>query len=133
MRPQLHRIRSTWTLTVAARAVATVSRFFTSRRFSLAVLTLQAEASIMAESGAMVSMSANVELQSQMKGGLLGALKRAAGGESALSRPSPRAAWTGRSHSGAGRPGDIAAIEMRNQSFFVQSSSYLAGDASLDG
>ena len=29
-----------------------------------------------------------------------------------------------------GAPGDIAAIEMMNQSFFVQSSSYLAGDAS---
>ena len=27
--------------------------------------------------------------------------------------------------------GDIAAIELNNQSFFVQSSSYLAGDASL--
>jgi uncharacterized protein (AIM24 family) len=45
---------------------------------------LEAEASIMAEAGAMVSMSANIELQSQMKGGLLGALKRAAGGESAF-------------------------------------------------
>ncbi len=39
--------------------------------FSLAVLRLQAEQSIQAESGAMVSMSANVELQSQMKGGIL--------------------------------------------------------------
>ena len=48
--------------------------------FSLAVLQLQAEQSIQAEAGAMVSMSANVELQSQMKGGLFGAIKRAAGG-----------------------------------------------------
>jgi len=30
-----------------------------------------------------------------------------------------------------GMPGDIAAIEMHNQTFFVQSSSYLAGDSSL--
>ena len=45
--------------------------------FSLAVLRLQAEQAIQAESGAMVSMSANVELQSQMKGGFLGAIKRA--------------------------------------------------------
>src|SRR6185436_17366755 len=52
--------------------------------FSLAVLRLQAEQSIQAESGAMVSMSANIELQSQMKGGLFGAIKRAAGGESAF-------------------------------------------------
>jgi uncharacterized protein (AIM24 family) len=52
--------------------------------FSLAVLQLQAEQSIQAEAGAMVSMSANIELQSQMKGGLFGAIKRAAGGESAF-------------------------------------------------
>ena len=52
--------------------------------FSLAVIKLQAEQSIQAEAGAMVSMSANVELQSQMKGGLFGAIKRAAGGESAF-------------------------------------------------
>ena len=52
--------------------------------FALAVLRLQAEQSIQAEAGAMVSMSGNIELQSQMKGGLLGALKRAAGGESAF-------------------------------------------------
>src|SRR6266545_4570748 len=45
--------------------------------FSLAVIQLQAEQSIQAESGAMVSMSANIELQSQMKGGLFGAIKRA--------------------------------------------------------
>ncbi|MFN2512202.1 MAG: zinc-ribbon domain-containing protein, partial [Pyrinomonadaceae bacterium] len=36
--------------------------------FSLAVIKLQAEQSIQAEAGAMVSMSANVDLQSQMKG-----------------------------------------------------------------
>ena len=52
--------------------------------FSLAVIQLQAEQSIQAEAGAMVSMSANIELQSQMKGGLFGAIKRAAGGESAF-------------------------------------------------
>ncbi|HYP53968.1 MAG TPA: AIM24 family protein, partial [Pyrinomonadaceae bacterium] len=52
--------------------------------FALAVVRMQAEQSIQAESGAMVSMSANIELQSQMKGGLLGALKRSVGGESAF-------------------------------------------------
>ena len=99
--------------------------------FSLAVLTLQTEASIMAESGAMVSMSANVELQSQMKGGLLGALKRAAGGESAFVSTFTARGGAGEVTLAPGAPGDIAAIEMRNQTFFVQSSSYLAGDANL--
>lgn len=99
--------------------------------FSLAVLTLEAEQSIMAEAGAMVSMSANVELQSQMKGGLLGALKRAAGGESAFVSTFTARGGPGEVTLAPGAPGDIAGIELNNQSFFVQSSSYLAGDASL--
>jgi uncharacterized protein (TIGR00266 family) len=99
--------------------------------FSLAVLQLQAEQSIMAEAGAMVSMSANIELQSQMKGGLLGALKRAAGGESAFVSTFTARGGTGEVTLAPGAPGDIAGIELRNQTFFVQSSSYLAGDSSL--
>src|SRR6266550_796174 len=99
--------------------------------FSLAVLKLQAEQSIMAEAGAMVSMSANIELQSQMKGGLLGALKRAAGGESAFISTFTARNGPGEVTLAPGAPGDIAAIELSGQSFFVQLSSYLAGDASL--
>lgn len=99
--------------------------------FSLAVIKLQAEQSIQAEAGAMVSMSANVELQSQMKGGLFGAIKRAAGGESAFVSTFTARGGHGEVTFAPGAPGDIAAIELSNQSFYVQSSSYLAGDASL--
>ncbi len=99
--------------------------------FSLAVVKLQAEQSIQAESGAMVSMSANIELQSEMKGGLFGAIKRAAGGESAFVSTFTSRGGPGEVTLAPGAPGDIAAIEMNNQTFFVQSSSYLAGDASL--
>src|SRR6185369_6192093 len=99
--------------------------------FSLAILQLQAEQSIMAEAGAMVSMSANIELQSQMKGGLFGAIKRAAGGESAFVSTFTARGGPGEVTFAPGAPGDIAAIELSNQTFFVQSSSYLAGDATL--
>src|SRR5258708_3058001 len=99
--------------------------------FSLAVVQLQAEQSIQAEAGAMVSMSANIELQSQMKGGLLGAIKRAAGGESAFISTFTARGGPGEVTLAPGAPGDIAAIELSGQPFFVQSSSYLAGDASL--
>jgi uncharacterized protein (TIGR00266 family) len=99
--------------------------------FSLAVIQLQNGQSIQAEAGAMVSMSANIELQSQLKGGVMGALKRMVGGESAF-------VSTFTAHGGAGEvtfappaPGDIAALEMQNQVFLVQSSSYLAGDQGL--
>ena len=100
--------------------------------FSLAVVRLQPEQSILAEAGAMVSMSANVELQSQMKGGLFGAIKRAAGGESAFVSTFTARGGQGEVTFAPGAPGDIAALEMSNQMFFVQASSYLAGDASLN-
>lgn len=99
--------------------------------FSLAVIQLQAEQSIQAEAGAMVSMSANIELQAQMKGGLFGAIKRAAGGESAFVSTFTARGGPGEVTFAPGAPGDVAAIELNNQSFYVQSSSYLAGDASL--
>jgi uncharacterized protein (TIGR00266 family) len=100
--------------------------------FSLAVVRLQPEQSILAEAGAMVSMSANVELQSQMKGGIFGALKRAAGGESAFVSTFTARGGPGEVTFAPGAPGDIAGIELNNQLFYVQSSSYLAGDAALN-
>jgi uncharacterized protein (TIGR00266 family) len=99
--------------------------------FALAVVNLHPEQAISAEAGAMVSMSANVELQSQMKGGVFGALKRAVGGESAFVSTFTARGGPGEVTLAPGAPGDIAGIEMSNQAFMVQSSSYLAGDTSL--
>jgi uncharacterized protein (TIGR00266 family) len=99
--------------------------------FALAIVNLQPEQSISAEAGAMVSMSANIELQSQMKGGVFGALKRAVGGESAFVSTFTSRGGTGEVTLAPGAPGDVVGIEMNNQSFKVQSSSYLAGDTGL--
>ncbi|MEP6924745.1 MAG: TIGR00266 family protein [Pyrinomonadaceae bacterium] len=99
--------------------------------FALAVVNLQTEQSISAEAGAMVSMSANVELTSQMKGGIFGALKRAVGGESAFVSTFTAHGGAGEVSFAPGMPGDVAGIEMQNQTFMVQASSYLAGDTSL--
>jgi uncharacterized protein (TIGR00266 family) len=79
----------------------------------------------------MVSMSANVDLYSEMKGGVFGALKRAVGGESAFVSTFTAKAGAGEVTFAPGAPGDVAGIEMQGQTFMVQSSSYLAGDTSL--
>src|SRR5215203_711546 len=100
--------------------------------FALAVVNLQAEQSIHAEAGAMVSMPANIDLQSEMKGGIFGALKRAVGGESAFVSTFTAKGGPGEVTFAPGAPGDVAGIEMRGQMFMVQSSSYLAGDMSLE-
>jgi uncharacterized protein (TIGR00266 family) len=99
--------------------------------FALAVVNLQPEQAISAEAGAMVSMSANVDLHSEMKGGIFGALKRAVGGESAFVSTFTARGGGGEVTLAPGAPGDVAGIEMQNQNFLVQSSSYLAGDTSL--
>lgn len=99
--------------------------------FALAVVNLQPEQTIAAEAGAMVSMSGNVELYSEMKGGVFGALKRAVGGESAFVSTFTAKGGPGEVTFAPGAPGDVAGIEMQNQTFMVQSSSYLAGDTSL--
>lgn len=99
--------------------------------FALAVVKLQAEQTIAAEAGAMVSMSGNIDLHSEMKGGVFGALKRAVGGESAFVSTFTARGGPGEVTLAPGAPGDVAGIEMRGQTFMVQSSSYLAGDTSL--
>ncbi|MEO8043084.1 MAG: TIGR00266 family protein [Acidobacteriota bacterium] len=99
--------------------------------FALAVVKLQPEQAIHAEAGAMVSMSANIDLHSEMKGGVFGALKRAVGGESAFVSTFTAKGGPGEVTFAPGAPGDVAGIEMRGQTFMVQSSSYLAGDMSL--
>jgi hypothetical protein len=80
--------------------------------FALAVVNLQSEQSISAEAGAMVSMSGNVELQSEMKGGVFGALKRAVGGESAFVSTFTARGGAGEVTLAPGTPGDVVGIEM---------------------
>ena len=99
--------------------------------FALAVVKLEAGQSISAEAGAMVSMSSNIDLQSEMKGGVFGALKRAVGGESAFVSTFTANNAPGEVTLAPGAPGDVFGIEMNGQNFLVQSSSYLAGDTSL--
>ena len=75
--------------------------------FALAVVQLQGEQSINAEAGAMVSMSGNVELYSELKGGVFGALKRAVGGESAFVSTYTAKGGPGEVTFAPGSPGDI--------------------------
>ncbi|MEO8648025.1 MAG: TIGR00266 family protein [Acidobacteriota bacterium] len=99
--------------------------------FALAVVKLQPEQAIAAEAGAMVSMSSNIDLHSELKGGVFGGLKRAVGGESAFVSTFTARGGPGEVTFAPGAPGDVAGIELKNQTFMVQSSSYLAGDLSL--
>lgn len=100
--------------------------------FALAHVQLDADEQIRAEAGAMVGMSANLDLQSKMEGGLLGALGRAMlAGESMFQSTYTARGAPGEILLAPSTPGDIMAVELNNQTFIVQGGSYLAGSTAL--
>jgi uncharacterized protein (TIGR00266 family) len=93
--------------------------------FSVVTVYLRAEESILA------AMSPNIDLQSEMKGGVLGALKRAVTSESLFQSTFTAKGSPGEVLFAPSMPGDIVALELRNQTFLVQSSSWLASDVTM--
>ena len=101
--------------------------------YSLAVLSLSAGESIQAESGAMVSMSANIQIETGMKGGVLGAVARKVlGGESLFANTFTAAGAPGEITLAPSLPGDITSVSMSNETLYIQSGSFLAGDPAID-
>lgn len=101
--------------------------------YSLAVVSLDAGEQIMTESGAMVSMSPTIKLEAKMSGGgLMGAIKSAAGGESLFRTTFTAEGGPGELTLAPATVGDIMAVDLRGSKFFVQPGSYLAGSTSLN-
>ena len=100
--------------------------------YSLAIVKLAAGESIQAESGAMVSMTSNIAIDTGMKGGLMGALARKVlGGESLFSNTFTSQGGPGEITLAPSLPGDITAMSLRNETLFLQSGSFLAGDPAI--
>ncbi len=100
--------------------------------FSLAVVSLERSEQIMSESGAMVSMSPTIKLEAAMSGGgVFGAVKSAMGGESLFRTTFTAETGPGEVTLAPSALGDIMAVELSGNRFFVQPGSYLAGDTRL--
>ena len=100
--------------------------------FSLAVVSLDRSEQIMSESGAMVSMSPTIKLEAAMSGGgVFGAVKSAMGGESLFRTTFTAETGPGEVTLAPSALGDILAVELSGNRFFVQPGSYLAGDTRL--
>ncbi len=100
--------------------------------YSLAVLHLEPGEEVQAEAGAMVSMSANIQLQTEMKGGFLGALGRAVlGGESFFTSKYRAEGSPGELTLAPTLPGDITVLELQGHTMFLKSGAYLAGGGNL--
>jgi uncharacterized protein (TIGR00266 family) len=100
--------------------------------YALLELQLGAGEAVTAEADAMVSMSMNMQMETGAKGGLFGALKRAVGGESMFQNTFTAQGSPGILMLAPTMVGDIAAREMRGESLFVQSGSYLASSTTIE-
>jgi uncharacterized protein (TIGR00266 family) len=92
---------------------------------SLAKIGLGPGESVVAESGAMVGMSPNVQMQTQ-SGGLMSGLKRMFGGESFFRNTFTAANGPGEVLFAHSLCGDMSVLEMTQAGYFIQSSSYIA-------
>ncbi len=103
--------------------------------YSMIDMKLEAGEKIVAESGAMVSMSSNVKIETKAKGGMLSSLKRSVlGGESFFLNSFYVESGEGEIALAPMMVGDIHAMELVGQTVYVRSGSYLAsfGDFMID-
>lgn len=101
--------------------------------YSLAIVKLVPNERIRADSGAMVSFSASVEVETKAEGGFLKSLGRAVlGGESFFQNFWKAGPQGGEVTLAPDLPGDIILIEMTGQPLMVQSGSYLASEAGIE-
>ncbi len=95
--------------------------------YSLAIVGLEPEESIQAEAGAMVSMTSNLQIDTGMKGGVLGAITRTVlGGETLFANTFTSKGGPGEITLAPALPGDITALQMSGETLLVQSGSFLA-------
>jgi uncharacterized protein (TIGR00266 family) len=98
---------------------------------SLARVALAPNESVVAESGAMVGMSTNVDMQTQ-SGGLMSGLKRMFGGESFFRNTFTAQGGAGEVLLAHSLCGDMKLLEMSDAGYFVQSSSYIASTPNVN-
>lgn len=100
--------------------------------FAVARIMLEPGESIRAESGAMMSMSASINLESKAAGGLGKMFGRMLTGESAFQTTFTATSGPGEVLLAPGLPGDIAVVDVSARPLIVTSGAYLAGDTRLD-
>jgi uncharacterized protein (TIGR00266 family) len=103
--------------------------------YSLGIVKLDPGETLQVEGGSMVSMSADINIQTQARGGLLKSLGRALlGGESFFQNTYQAGPNGGEVTVAPALPGDLYIAELQGESLMVQSGSYVASseDVSVD-
>ncbi|MHB0858677.1 MAG: TIGR00266 family protein [Anaerolineae bacterium] len=100
--------------------------------YSLAVVTLAPSEAIRVESGAMVSMSDGVTLETKAAGGILASLTRSVlGGESFFVNDFRAPAAGGSITLAPALPGDMATLILQDRPMMVQSGAYVASSTNV--
>lgn len=101
--------------------------------YSLAIARLSPNERIRTESGAMVSFSQGVEIETKAAGGLLKSLGRSLlGGESFFQNFWKAGPQGGEVTLAPRLPGDIVMLDLRGETFMVQSGCYLASEDGIE-
>ena len=100
--------------------------------FAIAFVTLDQGEGIRAESGAMVSHSAGLQMQTSTQGGFMKGLKRAVGGESFFMNTFTAPQPGDQIGLASPLPGDIAHWPLTGQTVYLQSGAYLASGLGID-
>lgn len=99
--------------------------------YSLLKIRLKQGESIIAETGAMVSMSSGIEMETTAKGGVFGALKRSVLGGESFFLNTFKAIEPGEVNFAPSLPGDISVLELNNQTVYAQSGAYIASSPGI--
>jgi len=100
--------------------------------YSMAKIALDPGEDILVESGSMVAMSSNVNVETSMKGGLLKSLARSVlGGESFFINTYTASGGDGELLLSPTLPGDVFTIQMAGEAYLVQSGSFLASGGNV--
>jgi uncharacterized protein (TIGR00266 family) len=89
-------------------------------------LVLSSGESVYTETGSMMGMDPRLKLESNFKGGLFAAAKRALMGESLILNTYSATGEAQRLDLAPSQPGDVEAVEMTGQALVVQKGSFLA-------
>ena len=99
--------------------------------YSLLVVELGAGDEVVAETGAMVSMSGGVEVQTNTRGGLFAGLKRAVLGGESFFVNTFRASAPGEVSFASPLSGDVVHLRVDGRPVCAQSTAFLAGEPSV--
>ena len=100
--------------------------------YALARVRLNQREQLQAETGAMVSMSDSIKMDTSARGGIFGGLRRSVLGGESFFVNTFTAEQAGEVTIAPALPGDIEALELQGETLLVQSGSFLAATMNIE-